>query len=50
MHATFNVSNLNPIVGGMDNEDEDPLNLRKNLFEGGNDGKLLAKGPITRYG
>ncbi|BAT81715.1 hypothetical protein VIGAN_UM161000 [Vigna angularis var. angularis] len=48
--ATFNVCDLTPFVGDLEqDEDEEPQDLKTNPSqEGGDDDKLLAKGPITR--
>jgi len=46
--ATFNVCDLTPFVGDLE-QDEEPIDLRSNTSqEGGDDGTPLAKGPITR--
>ena len=48
VQAIFNVSDLIPFMGIIDDEG-DPPNLRTNHFqEGREDGKPLAKGPTTR--
>jgi len=48
VNATFNVSDLIPFVGGIDDEAYPPY-LRTNAFQkGGNEDKPLAKGPSAR--
>ena len=48
--ATFNVCDLTSFLGDLeDDEDEEPLDLRSNVSqEGEDDDKPIAKGPITR--
>ena len=47
--TTFNISDLIPFVGGVDIEEEEPTDLRKNPLQGGGDDAILPKkGPVTR--
>ena len=48
MHTTFNVTDLIPFAGSLDDEVDDS-NLRTNpLQEGGDDRRSPMQGPITR--
>ena len=47
--TTFNIYDLITFVGGSDIEEEEPIDLRSNPFQGGGDDAILSrKGPVTK--